>query len=369
MTFARHREELQVKRYFIEIEQVFAGVTQALPKVEGNPCGECRSCCSVRMKSHRVSRLEFDFLAHHIGDERTSEFRRYIAREKTQDGGFVYENCPLLNEYGCSVHEIRPYSCRLYGHIRNDKTELLSECVFRGSERVVPKEHERHMLPEHPRLIELVTEYNSYFAPPDHEVEQVENPLLQTELDLAMHYQVSGRYDEARVLIQKMIAEEGERFLLLQMLGETSEALKDYLAAVEAFGKALHFTPENPELHYRLGCNLFWLNRYDEAGEALEEALRIDPQRSRCLGFLGFVRQFQGLFDQAADYYRRAVDTEDKPGLYRFQLGYALEQLGRRDEAQTAYEKALEFEPTEAMARDALALLKGHPASPGQARG
>ncbi len=353
-----------MKRFFVAIEELYGRVTEALPTFEGNPCGDCRSCCTVRMKTHRVSRLEFDFLSERIGADRVAEFRRFIHREKDDQGEHVFPVCPLLDERGCSVHAIRPYSCRLYGHVRNDRTELLAECVFRGHERVVPWQKERQLLPEHLELIELVTDYSAYFLPPDEEIEPVAEPLIQTELDLAMDLQVKGEYRAARDIVHTLIQKQGEKGLFLQMLGETSEALKEYEEALIAFGKAAELTPDNPELQYRIGCNHFWLQRYDESATHLLRALEIDPDRSRTVGFLGFVRQFQGRSEEARDLYRRSVERETQPGPYRFQLGYIQEMLADYGAAKAAYRSALEFEPTKNMAEQALARLSIHSDEP-----
>ncbi len=343
-----------MKTFFTELETLYEEVTAALPRVEGNPCGDCRACCSVRLKVHWVPRLEIDYLNEKIGPERTELFRRYLDREVDEEGEFRFEYCPLLEDYGCSIHPYRPYSARMYGFYRSEDRELLPECLFRGTETVVPAAQLAFRAPHSLRFLKLVLDYEAATNGEDPELLEAQAKLQELTLDRVFFLQANQQHQEALEQLQDLLQKSQNDPLLHQVAGELHEALNNRVAAVEAFSDAVALDPSNAEVWYRLANNLFFTGRVEQALNSAERASSLMPESSKVHGFLGFIKQQQGDLNGARDLYRWAVSSETEPGPYRFQLGFILHQLGNLDAARKALESALDFAPTKTMAEELL---------------
>ena len=291
-------------------------------------------------------------MEHHLGREKVTLFRRYLAREQDAKGQLVFRECPNLGPGGCTVHEYRPLSCRLYGHFRGRSTDFFEHCVFRGKETVFP-DHQEHLLsPGQARLTELSIEYLSYFpASACGATAPLKEP--QTEVEMASHLLVVGQYAEAVQILQRLTAHERSPNLIL-MLAEGYEALGDYANAISTLDEAITISPDNPELYSRKGSNLLWSGRLLEARQALEQSLRMAPDRRNAHGLLGFTCQLSGDLSVARHHLCRAVELEDEPGAYRLQLGLVLKALGQYEEARRVLTLAQDYEPTREQATLAL---------------
>ena len=292
----------------------------------------------------------------HLSQERVAPFRRYLKREKTESGALAFEKCPFLEDRGCTVHEVRPMSCRLYGHFRSQSQTLFEHCVFRGRETVFA-DHQEHLLtPGQPELTELNLEYLSYF-PPEGEASQDWTPFEpQTPLELASELKYQGQFAQARDLLQQL-REQGENANLLLMLAQCHEALGEYNDALNVLTTAISRSPHNPELHTLRGANHLWLGQLREAEGAFLQSIALAPDRRNVQGLLGLVYQLQGALLPAKQHLARAVELEKEPGPYRFTLASVLRDLGELPESTAMFEQALEFGPTREAAEQALSSL------------
>lgn len=336
---------MRLKEFYVAIAEVYQQVAQAVPSYPGNPCGDCRSCCTSILARHKVSELEFATMAFHLGEKAVEPFRRYLQRERNQQGDLVYTQCPNLGPQGCEIHEFRPMACRLYGHFRSESSELFEHCAFRGLETVLPDDQEHLLTPGQQRLTELNIEYLSYF--PSYTATATTQALKapQTELERASLLQLNGEYAAAvELLLRLRLDNHAPRVLL--MLAECYESLSDYAAALTVLDEAITRSPQNPELYTKKGGNCLWLGKLAEGREALARSLELAPDRRNALGLLGYIHLLEGDFENAADRLGRAVELEDEPGPYRLPLAQAFAALERKEECHTMLLKAREFPPT-----------------------
>lgn len=347
-----------MKKFYTQVTEIYEKVARVLPSFEGNPCGQCKSCCQATyITRHQVSELELATMEQHLGKERVALFRRYIAREQDPSGRLRFEDCPMLDEKGCSIHPYRPMSCRLYGHFRSDDTELISHCVFRGKEMVIPKAELRRHQPGLSELNELAAEYASHFPAQSIETKNLQENPHGDLADRASYLLAHQRHREALEILEPLIKQDDSPSVRL-LLGLAYDGLGDYAKAAAAYRFALEVSPSNPQLHLYLGSSLYYSGKNQEAKEAFSTAVDLAPEHQMAVGFLGLSNFALGCFDEARRAFARAVQLEDEPSLFRFQLGQACERCGRPDDAVMAYTMALEHSSSREMAQQALSRLQ-----------
>lgn len=104
----------------------FEQLNQIYNSIPGSICNGCTSCC---MESVHASFVEFlniyDYLEQHplIKANIIPKLTKYYFLELIQRN-----HCPFLNEKGkCSIYEVRPLTCRLFGHwYKKDFSENIS---------------------------------------------------------------------------------------------------------------------------------------------------------------------------------------------------------------------------------------------------
>ena len=117
------------KIYYNAVTELYNYVNSLLPEYDGNPCIECNICCG-RIANLGVSELEFDYIEESLKEnnsviavseqqsfkdlETFRRFKNFIQGLTTQRTEQV---CPFFDEKiaGCSIHKIRPLSCRTFG--------------------------------------------------------------------------------------------------------------------------------------------------------------------------------------------------------------------------------------------------------------
>lgn len=340
-----------MKKFYVEVANIYQQVNASLPSFEGNPCGECRSCCSVELSVHRVNLLELQALEERIGKERTDLFRQYIAREKDSQGEWFHPTCPLLDANGCSIHKDRPLSCRLYGHYRVTGETMLDHCVFKGTEKVIRSRDSHRLMPGNARLAELTIEFRSYFPPG--EIVHFERKKAVTPVEKASEMMLDGNFAGAKSILERLMR-RNPTFPVRQMMASTYGSLGEFENAIAAYRSCLRFAPDNPQLHYLLATIFFQSQRYEEALTACLEAQRLAPDNPGSIGLMGIIHTLLGAPDQAEKSLLEALSLETSPGPYRYHMGILCEQLGRRDEARHYFSLALEHEISREAAREAL---------------
>lgn len=316
---------------------MFARLDAALPRHAGNPCGSCNLCCTAAgLTQHVVSDLELDYLASRVGPEKVEQFRRYAAREP---GAAAV--CPYYQD-GCTVYAHRPYSCRTFGHYREQRTVLPEVCVFRGHEREFAPEEYFALLPEARAIHQLKRDYLAMRAPGPvsagggHPAVSLAHLDPTDPVDRAWMELFRGEYAAAEAS-----AAQGRITAMQQMtLGLARSGQENWEGAREAFQRAVQLAPEAADLRYQLARAELELAAFQAAAQALDEAVRLNPQHAPALTYRGYLELAQGRMEAGIPWLERSLEVDPSQSLARLRLGVALTRLGREDEARPHLERA-----------------------------
>lgn len=85
-------------------------VYESLPKIV------CKKLCQESCGPIIVGAQERKEIADYLGYDPFIEKKEIL--EKFKDGKILDYNCPMLDSGSCSIHNIRPLICRLYGVVK-----------------------------------------------------------------------------------------------------------------------------------------------------------------------------------------------------------------------------------------------------------
>lgn len=178
-----------------------------------------------------------------------------------------------------------------------------------------------------------------------------------------------GRYEEARVLLERALDESPGSPELHSNLGSLWHIAGDLERALAAHRRAISLcecgapanvsaiesedAPEEQQreqrawLHYNLGVVAAALGRFAEAVEAYESALRWQPELLPAVENLGTVWQLQGDYQQAVRLYRQLLARDPGRASGYRNLGSALCALGQLELARDAYQRASALAPSD----------------------
>jgi Tfp pilus assembly protein PilF/Fe-S-cluster containining protein len=343
--------------FYVSMDELYQKVDSQLESFEGNPCGDCNSCCTTtHIREQKVSPLEFDYLEKNVGKEKTDRFRSYVSRARGADGELLFTVCPNHSENQCSVHPFRPYSCRLYGQFRADSEPLIAHCAFRDTVKVVPKAQEKDHLPGSRELQNLMVDYALHYS----EVNPTRSSSSATAQTENMTFLELGTFQLSQGLFQEAVsnleaAVKSESTALGQwLLGQAYEGVDQNAAAEAGYRMSIAMQKGNPRFHLYLGNLLMKLGRYEEAQHPLRQALELDPNLSLAAGVLGFVYAQLGDIESAINAYEVCLSKETEPTVFRLQLGLLYREKGLEERAVLLLEAARECEYTKADAEAAL---------------
>lgn len=297
------------ERLLGELRRLYTDLGPQLRPVEGNPCGDCKACCTAGMSYHRVSELELELIATRTP---VQDFRAYLERATTPEGELLHPVCPNYRNGGCGIYDVRPMSCRLFGHVREAGTQMPEGCAFTGHEREFARTDYFKAVPETARMRKLTREFRvllpvarEYVVPSGGAGEALEADFLDPDdaQDRALLLQVQGRWQEA---LEELLAEAEPSAYLDYSLGLVLGSLDRHEEALAAFLRAFREAPERADLPYYAGYHLLMLGRGEEGRGLLEEAVRLDPGHSLALGFLGYHHLQSGDAARAREYFGRA---------------------------------------------------------------
>lgn len=347
-----------MKKTFVQLQELFSQLSSCAGNstTDVNPCGECNSCCHAEtMKFHKVSPLEFDYLEEMVGKKKTDRFRDYIKRKKDSYGGLLYEVCPNYGEGGCTVHDYRPYSCRMFGSYRTDREKMPSYCVFKDTAVVIPHEERLDLLPGNRELQKLLVDYFLEGG--------VEDDFQDSEFDestadlptLATYYLSKGEYEKAVPVLEYVVVNRPDEAIHKWQMAEAYEGCGRREEALVYFQQAVEMAPDNATYQAELAGCLFWLGRGEEAAGHYQLACELNPKRASVHGMLGICHMNAGRLVEADQCFRRALGCEQQPTIFRYQFAQLLYRQGQTEDARELFELALECPHT---ANDAETALK-----------
>lgn len=299
------------------------GRTDKPTRVQGNPCGRCRECCTGKgLTLHNVTRLELDYIAERVGSERMDTFKQFLARD-----GHV-EVCPYFDEqaWGCGIYAHRPYSCRVFGHHRQQGTALPAVCVFAGQEKVFGVREFYTAVPLAAELRDLVRRYWPYqadhfdeAAPDPKEGSTVSCPGAGDALDRALALMAQDRLQAA--LEEFEASDLPSTPYVLYCLSLVFEGLERHADACQALEVAIEQAPDCVPLWFRLACNRYSQGQDAESERAFLGTLELNPNHALAHSLLGGHYRRQGQKEEALSHLRRARELAPQLESFRRLLG------------------------------------------------
>lgn len=167
------------------------------------------------------------------------------------------------------------------------------------------------------------------------------------------------KVDEAKVLLEKIIAQDPKDIRPLDALGNILRAHERYDEALDYYTRAVELVDEpakqNWALFYSRGVCNERLKNWPAAEADFKQALELNPEESLILNYLGYSWVDQGMnLKQAMDYIRKAVKLKPDDGYYVDSLGWAYYRLGNMPAAVEHLERAVELRPDDPIINDHL---------------
>ncbi len=255
-----------------------------------------------------------DFIVDQLGDERIEEFRKFLAR----DGQVAL--CPYFDEraWGCGIYNQRPFSCRVFGHYREESTSLPDVCVFRGQEKIFAANSYYESVPQAAELRDLVRRFWPMVSPstaPDGSLAVGKTGAEVSGgdgLDRALILQHRGSLSKALSELNESDLERTPYFLYVLSL--VLEGMERHAEAAQALREGLDEAPESAALWFRYGCNLYAQGHCESAESAFREAVSRHEGHASAQGMLGAHCLRSGRLTEAVLFLRRAQDLDpDNP--------------------------------------------------------
>lgn len=160
-----------------------------------------------------------------------------------------------------------------------------------------------------------------------------------------LQHQQSGRYSEAQIDYDTVLAVEPDHFGATYLLGLLFHQTGKQAEAFDLFSKATILDPQFFEAHANLGSVLQKLNRYEDAVASYLKALTLSPNSPETHYNLGGAYSELARFEDAVSSYKRAIQLKRNYAKAHNSLGNAYHSLGQLDDALASYQNTLTFEP------------------------
>jgi tetratricopeptide (TPR) repeat protein len=187
-----------------------------------------------------------------------------------------------------------------------------------------------------------------------------DSPLwLNVQIQKAFVLNSMERVDDAKVLLEEMIAKTPDDVRPLDALGNILRSHERYGEARDFYSRALALiakpVKDNWTLFYARGVCNERLKDWPAAEADFKQALALSPEESLVLNYLGYSWVDQGQnMKQAMDYIRKAVKLKPDDGYYVDSLGWAYYRLGNLPAAVENLERAVELKPDDPIINDHL---------------
>ncbi|MHA1517176.1 MAG: tetratricopeptide repeat protein [Alphaproteobacteria bacterium] len=187
-----------------------------------------------------------------------------------------------------------------------------------------------------------------------------DSPLwVNVQIQKAFALNSVDKVEDAKVLLEKIIAQNPEDGRPMDALGNILRSHERYDEALEYYSQAINLvdtpTKQNWTLYYSRGVCNERLKNWPAAEVDFKQALELSPDESLILNYLGYSWVDQGInLKQAMDYIRKAVKLKPNDGYYVDSLGWAHYRLGNMQAAVEHLERAVELRPDDPIINDHL---------------
>jgi tetratricopeptide (TPR) repeat protein len=168
---------------------------------------------------------------------------------------------------------------------------------------------------------------------------------LESELHFQQQ-QYETAFHEARESIK--ISDQNPR--MHEILGLIYAVRRSYQNALPELEIAARQAPDNPQVRYFYGRNLYTTGHYPEATKEFLACLHLNPKHVRALENLGLCYEALGEFSKAVDSYKQAITLRSAEPNSKDVEAYAYygtlqARLGQNTEAVATLQKALSINP------------------------
>jgi tetratricopeptide (TPR) repeat protein len=179
------------------------------------------------------------------------------------------------------------------------------------------------------------------------------------DIQLATNLDALDRTDEAKKLLEKLIAGRPADLEAVTALGNIMRARKQFPDCAETYSKAVNLVnnPQKPNwvLFYFRGICFERSKQWDRAEGDFKKALDLFPDQPHVLNYLGYSWVDQGInLDDGMRMIRRAVEQRPDDGYIVDSLGWAYYRINNYDEAVKQLERAIELKPEDPTINDHL---------------
>ena len=187
-----------------------------------------------------------------------------------------------------------------------------------------------------------------------------DSPLKRNaEIQLAGNLDALERTDEAKKILERLIAEQPNDLEAIMALGNVMRSRKEFAECADVYGKGIN-TLKNPQranwliFYFRGICNER-AKQWPGAEADFKRALELFPDQAHVLNYLGYSWIDQGVnLDEGMRMIRRAVEQRPDDGYIVDSLGWAHYRIRDYDEAVKHLERAVELKPQDPTINDHL---------------
>jgi predicted O-linked N-acetylglucosamine transferase (SPINDLY family) len=171
------------------------------------------------------------------------------------------------------------------------------------------------------------------------------NLLLRTKKKRALALFQSDQLKEAKRLYTQLSKSNPRDADAWQMLGAIEWKLENLDQAEIQFAHALNLAPNDPILHFSIGCVLLAKRQKADAEVYLARAIALKPDHVEAHITLGNALATAGRLGDAANYYRKAIQFSPANPVLFSNLGNVLAAQGQTKEAMQSWRHALAIQP------------------------
>jgi Flp pilus assembly protein TadD len=179
------------------------------------------------------------------------------------------------------------------------------------------------------------------------------------QIQLALNYDAIEHADEARKLLEKLVADNPKDLEAIMALGNVLRGHKQFAECADVYTKAVDTigAPAKPNwvVFYFRGICYERSKQWPKAEADMRKALELYPEQPQVLNYLGYSWIDQGVnLEDGMRMIRRAVEQRPDDGYIVDSLGWAYFRTGKLEDAVKQLERAVELKPEDPTINDHL---------------
>jgi tetratricopeptide (TPR) repeat protein len=179
------------------------------------------------------------------------------------------------------------------------------------------------------------------------------------QIQRALGLDTLDRTDEAKVALEKLIAEHPSDREAIMALGNILRGRKQFAECADVYSKGVDTItkPERPNwvIYYFRGICYERSKQWPKAEADMKKALELFPEQPLVLNYLGYSWVDQGInLDEGMRMIQRAVEQRADDGYIVDSLGWAYYRIGNYEQAVKHLEHAIELKPEDPTINDHL---------------